>query len=227
MWLDAIRKAEDDEESCLSCGSGVHRRVYREMYAGSFILDGERLDIRGIPAEGYADPVYLDPLTQFFDGSLYRLWPSERYFSKGGSRLHRDVWALAFGPVPKDCHVHHRDGDLRNNRIDNLECQPSSDHLGIKRSAGSPHKPGPGLSPYAREQAAAWPRSEEGRLWHRRHAAKEQFWTKRRRETRRCLDCGEEFSALVRKGINSQIYCTTACKQRSHNRKCATAKRNG
>src|SRR6185312_15727351 len=134
-----------------TCGGGVHRRVYGEMYAGSFILDGQRVEIRKRPAEGYSDPVYLDPITQYFGGALYRIWPSQRYLAKGGSTLHRDAWRLAFGPVPPACHIHHRDGDTTNNSLANLECVPAAEHLGIPRKGG-PHGLADGPSPLARQK---------------------------------------------------------------------------
>jgi len=181
------------------------------MYAGSFVLDGERVEIRKRPAEGFADPVVLDALTQYFDGGLYRLWPSEQYLSKGGKRLHRDVWSAAFGPIPKGCHIHHRDGDKFNNALSNLECMDGSQHLSetwheTKRDVSEHFTDG------ARRAAAEWHKSEAGRLWHSRHAKRSKGWTKWKREPKHCPKCGVEFEALVRKSGHSQIYCTRVCK---------------
>ena len=213
MWLEAVHSPAADEENCPSCGGGVCRRVYGEVYAGSFILDGIRVEIRKRPEVGYADPIYLDPLTQYFDGGLYRLWPSEKYLSRGGKTLHRAVWAMAFGPVPAGCHIHHRDGNPRNNLLANLECQPANEHLSQSWHDSRRHiEPGHYFTERAREAAAAWHRSEEGRLWHRRHAERSKSWTKHKREPRNCLQCGVEFMGITRKGVNQQVYCTTACK---------------
>lgn len=211
MWLETIHTPEDHEEKCLSCGGGVHKRVFGEMHAGSFVLDGERVEIRGVPASGFANPIVLDEITQYFCGALYRIWPSDKYFSKGGSRLHRDVWKAAFGEIPRRCHVHHRDGDKANNRIENLEAIDSAEHLRIERGADSVHKQSR-ISDATRLKAAEWHGSDAGREWHRRQAVRAQAWTKWQRETKKCLDCGTEFLALVRKSGNSQVYCCSACK---------------
>jgi hypothetical protein len=182
------------------------------MHAGSFVLDGQRVEMRRVPSEGFANPIVLDGLTQYFRGSLYRIWPSDRYFSKGGSRLHRDVWKAAFGAIPDGCHIHHRDGDATNNRLENLECIDSKEHFRIERGPGSAHGPKTTLSPLAREKAAEWHASPEGREWHKRHAERSQSWTKWKREPKKCPECSVEFQALVRKSGNAQVYCSSACK---------------
>src|SRR5258706_14810593 len=101
MWLEPIYKPEDHAEKCPTCRSGVRRRPHSEMHAGSFILDGERVEIRRTVAADFADPIVLDASTQYFDGGLYRRWPSERYYSRGGKKLHRDAWQGAFGKIPE------------------------------------------------------------------------------------------------------------------------------
>ena len=73
MWLESVSQSENHAEKCPTCGSGVQRRVYGEMYGGAFIQDGERVDIRATPPEWFRDPVLLDPLIQYYDGVLYRL----------------------------------------------------------------------------------------------------------------------------------------------------------
>lgn len=215
MWLDAIRKPEDHEAACPTCGSGVQRRAYGEMYAGSFLSNGQRVDIRKIPQEGFIDPIVLDPLTQYFDGGLYRLWPSDKYLSRGGRKLHRDVWAVAFGPIPKGCHIHHKDSDPKNNLLTNLECLPASLHL----SAGTTKRNATRTVHFtheARAKASAWHRSEEGRLWHRRHMDRVKTWTKWKRVPKDCPFCKKEFQAVQRNSGYSQIYCSEKCKMSAY-----------
>ena len=227
MWLEALPKSSDCTEECPTCGGAVRRRAYGEMYAGSFVSHGRRVEIRKQPHESFADPVSLDPITQYFDGGLYRLWPSEKYFSRGGKKLHRDVWAAAFGHIPKGCHIHHRDADPANNRLSNLECMDATEHFQItwENNRGS-RKPSEHFSDAARAASAAWHASEEGRLWHRRHAERSQSWTKWRREPRPCASCGTEINAIVRNSGHSQLYCGPNCRAAAL-RKRRAAERNG
>lgn len=225
MWLETVSKPEDNEEKCPSCGGGVHRRVYGEMYAGSFISDGERVEVRRVPNEGFADPIYLDPLATYFDGGLYRRWPSDRYWSRSGKKLHRDVWEKAFGPIPDGCHIHHRDSNPDNNLLANLECIPASEHLSLSRNQREQPVEG-WFTDEARNKAAAWHRSEEGRLWHRRHAKRAKSWTKWKREPRDCPQCGKEFQCLIRANGKSQKFCSDKCKSLSYRARRA-AERSG
>jgi hypothetical protein len=198
------------------------------MHAGSFISHGQRVEIRKQPAPGFSDPVYLDPLNQYFDGGIYRLWPRERYYARGGKRLHRDVWSHAFGPIPKGCHIHHRDADTANNHIANLECIPASEHLSgawHTKLAGMPIDSSH-FSELARDKAAEWHQSEEGRLWHRRNAIRTQGWKKWKRQTIPCGFCGQPFEAIVRKAGAPGKYCSNNCKA-AHYRQRKASERAG
>lgn len=41
---------------------------------------------------------------------------------------HRVVWEEHHGPIPEGYHVHHKNGDKRDNRIENLEVLSPQDH---------------------------------------------------------------------------------------------------
>lgn len=225
MWLDAIRKSEGHENACPTCRGAVQRRAYGEMYAGSFISHGERVDIRRVPHEHFHDPIVLDPLTQYFDGGLYRLWPSDTYLSRGGKKLHRDVWALAFGDIPKGCHIHHRDANPRNNQLSNLECLPASLHLSAasrKLNASRTEH----FTDECRSKAADWHRSDEGRLWHRRHMARSKPWTKWKYVEMECPGCHQSFQGISRQNGYSQKFCSEKCKMFVYRQRRA-AQRNG
>lgn len=222
MRMEAIHRAEDHDQKCPSCRGAIHRRPFGEMYAGSFVLDGERVEIRREPDAEYRDPVYLDEITQYFDGGLYRMWPSETYLSRGGRRIHRDAWRLAFGPIPDGCHIHHRDGNVLNNSIENLECVPASIHLAESNAKRA--KPEEGwFSQTARDKAADWHKSPEGRLWHKRHAERSKSWTKWTREEKPCEHCSKPFLALVRKSGNAGKYCSSICKSANYRERGITA----
>lgn len=221
MWLEAIHKSESDRQKCPSCGGGVQRRLYGEMYAGAFVLDGRRVEIRRTPAAGFADPIYLDPLTQYFDGGLYRLWPAEKYLSRGGKTLHRAVWKAAFGEIPKSCHIHHKDGDTLNNALGNLECLDAREHLA---DSWAKRKTPSAFTENARERAADWHKSAEGRLWHRRHAERSKSWLKWKRVEKPCGFCGKIINALERASGHSQKYCSNVCKAADYRKRKEAAR---
>lgn len=181
------------------------------MHAGSFIQDGKRVEISRTPVAEYRDPIVLDEITQYFNGYLYKVWPSSPYYSKGSSRLHRDVWAFAFGPIPNGCHIHHKDGNSANNVLSNLECMDAKEHLQLSWATQSRTDKAV-ISESARQKAAAWHSSDEGRLWHKRHAEKIKLGQRHAREERKCLHCGVEFMGIVRAGATAQKYCSDVCK---------------
>lgn len=218
MWLQAVSQSEGDANKCPTCGGAICRRSFGEMYAGSFIHDGQRVEIRRTPAEGFADPIWLDALTQYFDGGLYRARPSDPYFARGGRLLHRAVWETAFGPIPDGCHVHHRDSEAGNNGIANLECMDRMEHLNLPKSYN------PGLSEKARSRAAEWHGSEAGRLWHSQNAIRTKSWTKWKREPRSCLHCGKEFLCLIRANGHQQKFCNQTCKALAYRKRVAATR---
>ena len=53
-----------------------------------------------------------------------------RLFLIRGIRIyeHRKIWEEAYGKIPKDCHVHHKNGNKLDNRIENLELIKKTEH---------------------------------------------------------------------------------------------------
>lgn len=50
------------------------------------------------------------------------------YFDGKTNRLHRDVWEFHKGTIPEGYIVHHKDGDISNNSIENLAAMLQSEH---------------------------------------------------------------------------------------------------
>lgn len=147
-----------------------------------------------------------DDGTQEFLGVRY-IWCG-RYFYRGDNRLHRVVYAYYYGDPPpgKEWHVHHKDGDRTNNQPENLELVRASEHLSHHNRNPSPER----LRQLrrnltlAREKAAEWHRSPEGRAWHSEHAKGE----KERKRIGKCEQCGSEFRHVQR----DARFCRKACK---------------
>ncbi len=53
-----------------------------------------------------------------------------RHRPEGGMAYeHRDVWEAAHGPIPRTHHIHHKNKDRSDNRLENLESIEARDHL--------------------------------------------------------------------------------------------------
>ena len=65
-----------------------------------------------------------------FNGEKYTLRNNGYYGKTRGNRamMHRDVWEYHNGPIPDGWDIHHMNEDKTDNRIENLECLPKSEH---------------------------------------------------------------------------------------------------
>jgi hypothetical protein len=103
-------------------------------------------------------------------------------------RLHREVWEQANGPIPDSFHVHHKNGDKRDNSLENLELLSHGQH--------SAHHVEANLAPH-REKALR--NAFETRL---RNSAD------RRLATLVCVQCGGEYSSGARR---PRRFCSSRC----------------
>jgi hypothetical protein len=115
------------------------------------------------------------------------------YMRRDGARLHRLVWAESNGPIPEGAHIHHRDGDRRNNDLSNLEMLDAITHREV----------------HTLPKAIAWHRSSEGREWHRKTAIRQ--WENPRLTVITCRGCGKAFKSAM----GDASYCGRACSLRS------------
>ena len=71
-----------------------------------------------------------------YNGVTFRRRKDRNYFECGSTAskaigttlLHRYVWMIEVGEIPKGRHVHHLDHDAANNEVSNLETISASDH---------------------------------------------------------------------------------------------------
>ena len=160
------------------------------------------------------EPNTLDrPETVVFNGILYRLMGTKRYYlsqstsnagRKGAKGLHVAIYEFHTDQtVPKGHVVHHKDGNPFNNSIDNLECMEKREHCKLYKSK-DPEKQAKHLAEI-RPKAAEWHKSEEGHAWHKEHAKSTLNHEKRFERT--CLVCGKEFKSSV----STAKYCSKKC----------------
>lgn len=149
---------------------------------------------------------------QEFNGKLYRLYPKERYFSRGTKRMHTEVWKFYKGRIEKGFHVHHKDHNTWNNSLENLELKEKSKHQiehGKERAANNPEWI-KSFNEKGREAAKEWHSSIEGIEWHRKQGAK--TWNSRKFKTLICQYCGKEYTTR-HAGISK--FCGNNCKARA------------
>jgi len=155
-----------------------------------------------------------------YRGERFRIQTSGRYFQSGRKDaderlLHRRVWSDHNGPIPERHHVHHIDGDWRNNDIANLRLVEENEHQ-------RDHKLERLAEPGAREQnaewlerarlaAAEWHGSAQGLEWHRQHGA--DTWIGRPYQKLKCAECGTIFETRNPRGSK---FCSRACWQRQN-----------
>ena len=67
---------------------------------------------------------------QVYDGKKFTLRNTGYYSSTTKDRvlMHRHVWEKEMGPIPQGWDIHHKNEDKSDNRIENLECLPKSEH---------------------------------------------------------------------------------------------------
>ena len=152
---------------------------------------------------------------QTFQGVIYKLYPRERYFSKHKWRMHWKVWEYFNGQIPKGFHVHHKDENPWNNKLENLELIAAKKHLSShakQRVIDNPQW----LAEFQKkgiEKAPEWHSSDEGKEWHKQHAKKYNFGHITFGNGK-CDECGSEY--LKKK--KSQKFCHANCKARANRR---------
>ena len=165
----------------------------------------ERLDKRG-------RTIYA----QQFQGREYIKYPKERYFKHGASTtwLHRAVWEYYKGKIPEGYHVHHKDENVFNNEIENLELLEAHEHLSMhmqeKMQDTDYRKKQKERFDYARIYASKWHGSKEGIEWHKKHGKDVANNLVPKEYT--CMCCGKKYMA---KPSGLHKFCSNKCKTKS------------
>jgi hypothetical protein len=125
-------------------------------------------------------------------------------------RAHQWVWKNIHKIIPKGYHIHHINDDKSDNTIENLELIKGSRHLSLHMQDPDRKESARNMADKYRHLTKEWHASEEGRHWHRIHAAKNNFgkWDPL---DYKCEVCYKDFKS---KKISRVRFCSNACKSK-------------
>lgn len=131
--------------------------------------------------------------------------------------LHRYVWEKYNGPIPKDCSIHHIDGNKDNNSIENLKLLSTSEHSSMHtkdRIAENPKQYAEDFVARTNDKAKVWHKSEAGKEWHRMHAKSSIIPAMRKTVGKVCKCCGKNYEASAPTAYRSK-FCSRKCKAKA------------
>ncbi|MDR2944054.1 MAG: HNH endonuclease [Methanosarcinales archaeon] len=149
-----------------------------------------------------------------YDGKSWRRYPESKnrsdreYFKRGNTWLHRYVWEKSNGEIPEGYHIHHKNGNCQDNRIENLEMVSPTEHSAKHPFEGERLEKQQKHADKIRPLTKAWHASEEGRDWHRNHAIESA--KKMELQEFDCKNCGKTYKSKPTGTVHK--YCSNACK---------------
>lgn len=173
-------------------------------------------------------------MTEFaiYKGEKFWLQTTGRYFQSGDKTqperlLHRRIWIEHNGEIPVGYAVHHKDGDWRNNDIENMELMPFAGHMRLHtierwRNPAHAEKFRDGLRA-AREAAKEWHSSPEGIKWHSENGKATWVGRTRQKSAVQCQHCGSEIHTYF---PTRTRFCSRNCDRNNTYRVHFTSERN-
>jgi len=144
---------------------------------------------------------YLDKKTGY--------WISTSYSKKmPRCRAHQWVWICTHGPIPKNFHIHHKDGNKSNNLIENLEIIEKGRHMSLHMQDPEKKKRASIHAAKIRPLTKAWHGSEEGLAWHKANGI--LGWIHKKPIEIACKVCG--LKTLTK--TYHQDFCSNKCKSK-------------
>ena len=139
------------------------------------------------------------------DGRSFTKAKGDIYWKNTGlGYLHRYIWKKHNGSIPKGHYIHHKDGNVDNNDIKNLECVTPKQHWRRHPRIVTP-------STQALKAAKKWHKSKAGSEWHSKHAKNQ--WKNKKPKTKPCKFCGNKFEYYTK-----AYFCSNKCKMSQYRR---------
>jgi len=147
------------------------------------------------------------------DKKKFIIYKGRKYYHNKGyyiysERLHRRMWEDVYGPIPEDHHIHHKNGDSTDNRIENLECIHKIDHhlmhFDREKQLGILH------SKEIQEKAHQWQKTNDGK--EKLSRASKANWVVREPIERTCTVCFIKFHT---KNFTGTKYCSQKCRTKA------------
>jgi len=146
---------------------------------------------------GISDPEHsTEPAYQVWrDQVWYFNKRAGHYYSRGGTLLHRELWAAANGPIPDDHEVHHINRKRWDNRMENLRLLARSEHRSLS----------------AKERTDSWRDHQQPEAVSARMAA---YWERRKDQPPRVVTCGLCGADFRSHGMRAK-YCPGECQRKA------------
>ena len=123
-------------------------------------------------------------------------------------RAHQWVWINHYSIIPKGYHIHHRNDDKSDNRIENLELIERSRHLKHHMNLPQRKATSKKMADTYRHLTKEWHSSKEGHEWHKAHGL--MSWVNRKPIKIICKICFKETETKT----YHQEFCSNSCKSK-------------
>lgn len=144
---------------------------------------------------------------KFYQDQKTGYWISTDHSSKRPRiRAHQWVWINTHGPVPKGYHIHHKNDDKSDNRIENLELVDAFRYLSLHGKQSQNVKRAIKMANKYSPLIQAWHDSEEGKAWHKANGTLR--WLNKKAVLKICEVCSKEFQTKT----YFQKFCSNNCK---------------